>query len=551
MSRGIASSTVPRSGAGRVELVPAATTLPWTQMVAAILAASIFCLDAFMSQALAVAGLYVLVLLTAALGGGANRRRRITLWSAACLVLSVLGFGIFEMRGAPPLAIAHLAISVVILVATSILLLRASAMDMAARLGERRYRSIFDTLAMAIWEHDFTPVVEGIRRLRASGVVDLRRFLDQNPQFVIDMRRQVRITDVNLAALKMMGVASKEEFFSSLGDFLPETDESFAECIIALDERRHLFQAETVVVSRSGEPRQIIVAFDLGPEACLERVPGSILDVTGRKALEAQIGKARADLAEAQRNGALAAMSASIAHELHQPMSAIQSYADAARRWMARTPPDLHETTAALAGLGQAVGHARTVMHRVRSLVGNARIAFDDIDIGELLSTTVRLMERDAVEAGTRISLDVEASSGPLMVRGDRILLKQVFVNLVTNAIQAMEGVPSDRRLVALRLNRRGGTAVVIVEDWGPGWAAAAEAKVFGSFYTTKEHGMGLGLSISRTSLERHGGSIALRRGGGGGAMVEVALPLVGVEPGPDGGLNGRLEEIAVERLLQ
>jgi signal transduction histidine kinase len=514
-------------------------------VLAGLLALAIFCLDAFTPQALAVAGLYVLVLLMAALGGRAYRRWRILGWSAACLALSLLGYGIFEARGAPPLATAHLAIDVTVLLATTFLLLRANAMGAAVQRGERRYRTIFDSVAMAIWEHDFTPVVEGVRRVRMSGVQDLRRYLKETPDFVAEMRRLVRITDVNAAALKMMGVAGKQEFFSHLGDFLPEEDASFAECILALDERRALFQAETSVVSRSGEPREIIVAFGLGPDACLDRVPGSILDVTGRKALEVQIARARADLADAQRSGALAAMSASIAHELHQPMSAIQSYADAARRWMARTPPDLYEVTAALTGLGQAVGHARTVMHRVRSLVGNARIALTDIDLGELLSHTVALMERDAEEADTRISLEL-ASGTSFAVKGDRILLKQVFVNLVTNAIQAMEAVPSSRRLVSLQVVGSGDEVIVRVEDTGPGWEVAAEMKVFGSFYTTKAQGMGLGLPISRTTVERHGGSIALRRGQAGGALVEVSLPLAAVQPAAHGRLDARVQEIAV-----
>jgi C4-dicarboxylate-specific signal transduction histidine kinase len=226
-------------------------------------------------------------------------------------------------------------------------------------------------------------------------------------------------------------------------------------------------------------------------------------------------------------------------------MSAIQSYADAARRWMARTPPDLYEVTAALTGLGQAVGHARTVMHRVRSLVGNARIALTDIDLGELLSHTVALMERDAEEAGTRISLEL-ASGTSFAVKGDRILLKQVFVNLVTNAIQAMEAVPSSRRLVSLQVVGLGDEVIVRVEDTGPGWEVAAEMKVFGSFYTTKAQGMGLGLPISRTTVERHGGSIALRRGQAGGALVEVSLPLAAVQPAAHGRLDARVQEIAV-----
>lgn len=535
-----ASSNGEPIGAARVPIAPA-----WSQIMAASLAVVVFLLDAFTSQALAVAVLYVLVLLTAALGDPANRRRRIIRWYATCLVLSFAGFGIFEARGAPPLAIAHLGISITVLSATAFLLLHANAMDTAVRLGERRYRNVFDTLSMAIWEHDFSPVVDEIRRVRASGVDDLRRHVEENPRFVVEMRRLVRITDVNAAALKMMGVATSEEFFSHLSDFLPESDESFAECILALDERRLLFQAETVVLPSGREPRQIIVSFGLGPDACLDRVPGSILDVTGRKALERQIARARTDLAEAQRSGALAAMSASIAHELHQPMSAIQSYADAARRWMGRSPPNPEEATAALSGLTQAVGHARTVMHRVRSLVGNARIDFAQIELRELLVTTIAMLERDAGEAGARVSIESEDDDA-ILVRGDRILLKQVFVNLITNAFQAMDGVPASRRLVTLFLERGRDEVIVRVSDRGPGWDPSAASKVFGSFYTTKENGMGLGLSISRTTVERHGGKIELRPADGGGASVEVCLPLDGRQTLPGEHLDRRVKEIAV-----
>ncbi len=526
----------------RVPVTPA-----WPQVVAASLAIAVFLLDAFTTQALAMAVLYVLVLLTGALGDPANRRRRIIRWYATCLVLSVAGFAIFETRGAPPLAIAHLGISITVLSATTFLLLHANAMDTAVRLGERRYRNIFDTVSMAIWEHDFTPVVDEIRRLRAAGVEDLRRHVEDNPQFVVAMRRRVRITDVNAAALKMMGVAARENFFPHLSDFLPESDESFAECILALDERRALFQAETMVLPPGGEPRQIIVSFGLGPDACLERVPGSILDVTGRKALEGQIARARTDLADAQRSGALAAMSASIAHELNQPMSAIQSYADAARRWMSRSPPDPEEATAALVGLAHAVEHARTVMHRVRSLVGNARLDFGRIDLRELLTTTIAMQEGDA---GARVLLASD-SDDAVMVNGDRILLKQVFVNLITNAVQAMDGIPAERRVVTLALERNRDDVVVRVSDRGPGWDPSSVSKVFGSFYTTKEHGMGLGLSISRTTIERHGGTIELGPADGGGASVEVTLPLDGTQPVAGDCHDRRVQEVAVEGLFQ
>jgi two-component system, LuxR family, sensor kinase FixL len=516
---------------------------------AALLACAIFCLDAFTRDDLAVAGLYVLVPLIAASGGG--RRRAVLGWSTACAALAIAGFVIFQARGAPPLASAHLGISLVVLLVTTLLLLRTQAMSSAVERGERRYRSIFDTLASAIWEHDFTEVVDAIGRLRVSGVEDLRRYVAEHPEFVAEMRRLVRITDVNATGLALMGVPSKEAFHSRLSELLPETDESFADCIVALDERRPLFETETTVYTLAGSRRDIFVTFSLGPEACLDKVPGSILDVTDRKALEAQVLRTREELAEAQRSGALAAMSASIAHELNQPLSAIHSYADAARRWMARTPPDMHEAMAALTGLSQAIGHARTVMHRVRSLVGNARIRSADIDLGELLSTTVTLMRADAAETSTRLVL-MPGRWRDLAVSGDRILLKQVFVNLITNAIQAMAEVPPDCRTVTVEIDvEDDATALVRVADRGPGWEDAEE-KVFGSFYTTKPAGMGLGLSISRTTIERHGGSIALGCAPGGGALVEVRLPLAGAGPSVADGVGDRhVEQVAVEGLIQ
>jgi two-component system, LuxR family, sensor kinase FixL len=492
---------------------------------AAVLAVVIFCLDAFTSADLAVAGLYVLVLLIGASARTTARRRTILVWSVICAMLSVLGYAIFRALGAPPLAFVHLVFSLIVLVVTTFMLLRAEAMHAWVERAEQRYRTIFDTLAIAIWEHDFSPVEAALHRLREAGVTDMRRHIAEHPDFVIAMRQRVRITDVNASALTMMGVKSKADFFVRLSDFLPETDDSFAECILAIDERRPLFQSEAIVMTARGEAKQIIVAFGLGPEASLNRVPGSILDVSHRRALERQILRTREELAEVQRTGALAAMSASIAHELNQPMSAIHSFADAARRWLAHVPPDLPETARALAGLTEGVEHARTVMQRVRTLVGEARIDRAEVELGGMLATTVALMRREAAETGTRLVIQA-GDADTLAVLGDRILLKQVLVNLITNAIQAMVNAPPDRRVVTLALERQGDHGAIIVSDHGPGWGDLGTGRAFDAFFTTRKNGMGLGLSISRTVVERHGGRIRLRNADRGGAVIEVVLPL-------------------------
>ena len=512
---------------------------------AAALAATIFCLDAFTSDDRAVASLYVLVLLIGSSVDGQIRRVAIVAWSLMCAALAVLGYWIFRPSGAPPLAVAHLGISLTVLLVATILLLRNQSMNSSIERIDRRYRIMFDTLAIAIWEHDFTVVADELKRLREIGVTDIRRYVAEHPDFVVEMRRSVRITDVNATALTMMGVASKEDFFSHLSGFLPETDDSFSECIVAIDERRPLFQTEAIVMPLNGEPRQIIVAFGLGAEATLDRVPGSILDVSHRRALETQILRTREELAEAQRSSLVSAMSASIAHELNQPMSAIQSFADAATRWLSRSPPNLKEAQEALAGLTSGVEHARTVMQRVRALVGQSRIDLCDVELEGLIATAVALMRREAAEHGARLII-IPATEETLKVRGDRILLKQVLINLITNAIQAMTDTPLDRRIVTITLDRKGDQATIEVTDAGTGWDDTETGNVFGSFFTTKRNGMGLGLSIAKRVVERHEGTINRRNADGGGAVVALTLPL-SVEPDlADGDPDGIQQSTAV-----
>ncbi|WDF72556.1 PAS domain-containing sensor histidine kinase [Novosphingobium sp. KACC 22771] len=515
---------------------------------AGLLAAIIFLLDAFTRADLAVAGLYVLVLLIGTSVEAPARRRAIIGWSSACALLSLAGYAIFRSRGAPPLALVHLAFSLTVLWVTTLVLLRMQAMNASVQSAERRYRLLFDSLAVSIWEHDFSEVAAALEALRARGITDIRRYLGDHPQFVAAMRRRVRITDVNARALTMMGVQCKAEFFKSLSDFLAEGDDSFTECLVAVWERRKHFQSEATVIPTNGVPKEVIVAFSLGPEASLDRVPGSILDVSQSKALEEQILRTREELADVQRTGALAAMSATIAHELNQPMTVIHCFADAARRWLGRTPPNMEETERALAGLSAGVEHARQVMLRVRALVGDARVDQSEVELESVLTTSVALMGREASETSTRLSICPQEDN--LIVLGDRILLKQVFVNLITNALQAMLAVPPAERAVYLASERRGDKAVITVSDRGPGWAQVGARRAFDTFYTTKKNGMGLGLYISRAVVERHGGSMSLREGDCGGAVIEIILPLAperdGSSPAGDRLFDGGEQSFAV-----
>lgn len=488
-------------------------------LAAALLALGIFWIDSFTSFHSAIATLYVLVLL---LAGAHLDRRQLLGWAAACAALTVASFVIVH-RGTPATeAVLRLVVSLSANAVTTALLLHRIALDARVAREERRYATMTDTLAIAIWEHDFSCVDAAIQGLRACGVTDLRAYLRAHPEFVADIRRQVRITDVNQTALDLMGVPSKAAFFRKLGDFLPETDASFAECILAIDERRPMFQAETQVIAADGSPIDIIVAFSLAPDTCLAHVPGSILDIRQRKRLETTVERTRIELERVQRTAAIGAMSASIAHEINQPISAVQSYADSAARWLARPEPDLDEVRLSLAGLNQAVANVHAVIQRVRSLVGGTPGEMQPLGLGSLVADTLAIAARDLDAHGARIQL---APLGEPRVMGDAILLKHLLLNLITNAIQAMEGAGVAEKRMELALHAKDGRVLLQLRDHGPGLDPAI-AEPFETFATTKPGGMGLGLAICRSIVELHDGRIALSTHPDGGALATVELPL-------------------------
>jgi signal transduction histidine kinase len=488
-------------------------------LAATLLAAGIFWIDSFTGFDSAIATLYAVALLVA--GTGLTRRQLLG-WSLACATLAFGSFWIVHRDAPTTDPILRLLVSLAANAVTTGLLLHRATLDQRMAREERRYATMTDTLAIAIWEHDFSPVAAAIAAVRACGVTDLRAYLREHPEFVADIRRQVRITDVNQTALDLMGVPSKAAFFRKLGDFLPETDTSFADCIVAIDEQRPMFQTETQVLAADGTPIDVIVAFSLAPGTCLEHVPGSILDIRQRKRLETTVERTRIELERVQRTAAIGAMSASIAHEINQPISAVQSYADAAARWLARPEPDLDEVRLSLAGLNQAVANVHAVIQRVRSLVGGGQGEMQPLGFGSLVADTLALAARDLDAHGARIHV---APLGEPWVVGDPILLQHLLLNLITNALQAMEsaGVPEKR--MDLTLHANADHVLLLLRDHGPGLDPAI-VHPFETFTTTKPGGMGLGLSICRSIVELHDGRIALSNHPDGGALAAIELPL-------------------------
>jgi C4-dicarboxylate-specific signal transduction histidine kinase len=266
------------------------------------------------------------------------------------------------------------------------------------------------------------------------------------------------------------------------------------------------------------------LALSFPPGEGLDRITGSIFDLREQLQLRATVERTRAELEHALRAAALGELTGSIAHEVNQPLSAVMSYAHAGRRWLNRNPPDLLEARTALDDVLNAAQQASEVVKRVRKLMGKVEPERLLIAVDALVAETARLIRPQAEAHEVEIETDLEA--GALEVIGDRILLQQVLVNVANNAVQALDAAPADARRILISTRTDGDAVLIEVEDTGPGFSAEATERAFQSFFTTKARGMGLGLSISRATVEAHGGVLSVGQSAGmGGARLRVSLP--------------------------
>jgi signal transduction histidine kinase len=244
-----------------------------------------------------------------------------------------------------------------------------------------------------------------------------------------------------------------------------------------------------------------------------------------RRAAEHAMQRHRAELAHVTRLSTMGELATSLAHELNQPLTAILSNAQAAQRFLGASPPNLTELGEILKDVVQDNKRASEVIQRLRALVRKDDIAFVALDIGDLLRDVVSIVHNDAILRHSRVLLDVGTGLPP--VRGDRIQLQQVALNLLLNALEAMKDFPTARRQVVVRVDRDdAGMVRVAVRDWGVGVGGDA-VDIFQPFYTTKPTGLGMGLSISRSIIEGHGGQLRAQNNPDQGATFWFTLPSV------------------------
>ncbi len=249
-----------------------------------------------------------------------------------------------------------------------------------------------------------------------------------------------------------------------------------------------------------------------------------LIDIDDRRRAEAALQAANDRLARASQVASLVELSASIAHEVNQPIAAALANAQAALRWLGRDPPDLAEVREALDDVVRDGTRAGAVIDRIRSLFKNAPPSLENLDITEALTEIVALSRGKALKNG--VFVQVQLSAGLPTIRGDRVQLQQVMLNLITNAIEAMSDVDDGNRNLRITAGRDDDNVFVTVQDSGPGLTPATLERVFEPFYTTKPTGLGVGLSICRSIIEAHSGALWATNAEKGGAVFSFTVPI-------------------------
>lgn len=251
--------------------------------------------------------------------------------------------------------------------------------------------------------------------------------------------------------------------------------------------------------------------------------------VSEREKAQQALIQAQSDLAHLSQVLTMGELTASIAHEVNQPLTAVVNYGNACLGWLSADPPNLEEARLAAETIVKDGTRAAAVLGRIRALFQKRPLSTEWLDVNTVVQELIPLLSHEI--AKQYVSLRTELDPALPRVKADRVQLQQVLLNLIANAIDATRDVTGRARKIVIRSRREGGASVRLsVEDSGCGIGPDVAEKIFEAFFTTKPHGTGMGLAISRSIVESHQGRLWAERGPEGGAAFQIILP---VEPQP------------------
>ncbi|MGV6871849.1 sensor histidine kinase [Pseudochelatococcus sp. B33] len=468
--------------------LPPLRVSPFYPIAAIAIAAAIFVIDALSPLGLAIAVLYALVVI---LSANFLDRRGVLAVAGICIIFTLVGYVAGHLGTYHFDAVVRCLISLVAIALTTFLALK----NQDAMLDLRRQASLLALTHDAIFVAD------------SAGV----------------------IAYWNRGAEELYGWTGAQAVGRKVADLLDTTAPQSCAQIQELLLKNGRWEGELTRTRHDGS--RVVVMSRLSLHRDEAGRPSAVMetsnDITDRRRAEDALIQARAELFHMARISTLGELTASIAHEVNQPLGAVVTNGEAGLRWLSREPPNLDAVRNSLERTISNGRRASEVIARLRALARRTQAHYAPLDLNGVITETLSLVEREL--GRQNIGLALALDDAPLTVVGDRVQLQQVIINLVMNAIQAMEAVQDRARELKISTSfeagEEGGLACVEVSDTGIGLGDAASEALFDAFYTTKTDGMGLGLSICRTIVEAHQGRIESRPGTPAGATFLIRLP--------------------------
>jgi two-component system sensor kinase FixL len=290
------------------------------------------------------------------------------------------------------------------------------------------------------------------------------------------------------------------------------------------------FDVNFRLVDRDGEPTRWIRCrgrSQTDDEGKISRIGGTLVDISDRMALQTEIESQRQSLIHLSRVGTVGTLTGAFAHELSQPLTAILHNAQAIERMLDQQPINMRELRSAISDIIEDDCRVSDVIRHLRALLKKDSSGFSQVDMTLLIHKVIGLVRKELALHHVKVAVKIAPNAPP--VWGDDVQLQQLLLNLITNAIDAIQ--TSGKRESALTITAYGagshgnGNFHVCISDTGDGLTTAAMATLFDPFYSTKEHGLGLGLAISQAIVNGHKGSIRAENNSQGGAVFHVTLP--------------------------
>lgn len=339
-----------------------------------------------------------------------------------------------------------------------------------------------------------------------------------------------KIMKANPALQKMLGYDAREILDISLVEITEASERATTldNVYNLLEGRRGSYQLEKRYSRKDGSYLWAKVCASVIPVVDREgpRIAVIVEDLSAQKSAEDALAKTQGDLARVSRLTTMGELVASIAHEVNQPLAAIVTNSHAALRWLERAEPDYHEVAAALQRVHRDAAHAGNVITRIRGFLKKEGLKREPVDIHGMIEALLQMLQRLLQQSGIAVER-VIAGDLPRLV-GDQVQLQQVVLNLLVNAIDAMraENLTQPRMRIEVCAEAGGGAIRFAVEDIGPGVAPAMRESIFEAFHSSKSDGLGMGLAISKSIVEHHGGSLWLDDAYTAGARFVFRIPV-------------------------